>query len=206
MSGIVGRLCTAVIATSAIAIFATGCGSDVEPKAIAESSSTVADSTTTSASTTTSKIDGQEGTDAGGDVDIDVNIGDCVKIGGTTNDAEIDHAVCGSDESNYKVVAKAPTSDECASDIDQTYYETLLGQEQGAVCLDIDWVVGGCMDLGPGGLDDEPARIDCADSGSDVVQVIEILQGSTSIEDCGSEADSGFEHAERKFTVCTATL
>ena len=85
-----------------------------------------------------------------GDVDIDVSIGDCVKLGGTTTAAEIDNADCGSKDSNYKVVAKVPTSDLCASDVDSYYYETLAGDEQGAVCLDVDWVVGGCMDLGSG--------------------------------------------------------
>lgn len=199
MTGIVRRVCTAVIATSAIAVFTVGCGSDVEPKAVAESSSAAASATTTS-TTTTSKITGQEGADNGGDVDIDVAIGDCVKLGGTTTDAEIDNAVCGSTDSNYKVVAKVPTSDQCASDVDSYYYETLRGNEQGAVCLDVDWIVGGCMDLGSG--EDEPARIECGSSGSDVVKVVEIVQDSTSIEDCGSEAESGFEHAERKFTVC----
>ena len=205
MSGIVRRLCTAVIATSAIAAFTVGCGSDIEPKAIAESSSSVADSTTTSAAPTTSKITGQEGSDDGGDVDIDVSIGDCVKLGGTTTAAEIDNADCGSKDSNYKVVAKVPTSDLCASDVDSYYYETLAGDEQGAVCLDVDWVVGGCMDLGSGM--DEPARIECSDtSGTNVVEVVEILQNSTSIDECGSGADSGFEHPERKFTVCVAPL
>ena len=154
---------------------------------------------------TTSKITGQEGSDDGGDVDIDVSIGDCVKLGGTTTAAEIDNADCGSKDSNYKVVAKVPTSDLCASDVDSYYYETLAGDEQGAVCLDVDWVVGGCMDLGSGM--DEPARIECSDtSGTNVVEVVEILQNSTSIDECGSGADSGFEHPERKFTVCVATL
>lgn len=205
MSGIVRRLCTAVIATSAIAAFTVGCGSDVEPKAVAESSSAVSDSTTTSTSPTTpAKISGQEGPDAGGDVDIDVAIGDCVKLGGTTTNAEIDNAVCGSAESNYKVVAKVPSSDQCASDVDSYYYETLRGDEQGAVCLDVDWVIGGCMDLGSGM--DEPARIDCGATGTDVVKVVEILQNSTSIEECSSEAESGFEHAERQFTVCVTSL
>lgn len=209
MSGIVTRLCTAVIATSAIAIFTTGCGSDPEPRAIAESSSSAGSesATTTTATPSPTKINGQEGTDAGGDIDIDVSVGDCVKLGGTVDDAEIDNAVCGSAESNYKVIAKVPTSDQCPSDVDQYYYETLFGQEQGAVCLDVDWVVGGCMDLGPGDADSDPVRIECDDpTGEDVMQVTEILQGSTSVEDCGSESDSGFKYTERMFTVCTATI
>lgn len=208
MSGTVRRLCTALVATSVIAIFTAGCGSDIEPKAIAESTSgTTSDPITTSTSPTTTGINGQEGTDEGGNIDIDVTVGDCVKVGGTADNAEIDNAVCGSDDANYKVVAKVPNSDLCASDVDQYYYETLLGQEQGAVCLDIDWVVGGCMDLGSGSIDDDPTRIECDDlTGTDVVKVLEILQDSSSSDDCSSEADWGLGYSERDFTVCAVTM
>ncbi len=52
-------------------------------------------------------------------VDIDVEIGDCVRLGGTADAATIDEAVCGSDKSNYKVVGKAAKNAQCASDVDQ---------------------------------------------------------------------------------------
>lgn len=203
MSEIVRRLCAAVIATSAIAAFTVGCSSDIEPKAIAESSSVVTETTIP----TTSKINGQEGVDDGGDVDIDVAIGDCVELSGTAHDANIENAVCGSMESNYKVVSKAPTSDDCATDVDSAYYETFAGDEQGAVCLDIDWVVGGCIDMGTDSNDDQPVRIDCSSSGgTNPVRVVEILQNSSSYTDCSGEADSGLEYPERNFTVCIAEL
>ena len=96
---------------------------------------------TTSARPTTTK------TGAGGNIDFEAEVGDCVRLGGTTDDAEIDHADCGSAQSNYKIISKEASSTDCISDADSYYYETLDGVEQGALCLDVDWVVGGCMDL-----------------------------------------------------------
>ena len=71
-------------------------------------------------------------------------------------DANVAKAPCGSAPANYKVIGKAPTNAQCVSDADSYYYETLMGDEQGALCLDIDWVVGGCMEL----ADDQPTHIE----------------------------------------------
>jgi hypothetical protein len=86
--------------------------------------------------------------DSGGSVSVDVEVGACVTLGGTINAATADPAPCGSQESNFKVIAKKATSDECPTDADQTFYETLGGSELGALCLDIDWVEGDCFELG----------------------------------------------------------
>src|SRR5688500_13096360 len=48
-----------------------------------------------------------------GDVGFDAEIGDCVTLGGTTTDASIEAASCGSNESNYKVIGKAEQSSQC---------------------------------------------------------------------------------------------
>ncbi|MDV7357291.1 hypothetical protein R4282_30275 [Rhodococcus oxybenzonivorans] len=196
MAGLVRRVCTAVVALSATAVLVTGCGSEVTPTAVPESGA----SATTTESTTV--IDGQEGEDAGGDVDFEVAIGECVKLGGTITDAEIDKAACGSPESNYKVIAKAEQNSQCISDADSYYYETLGGVEQGAICLDVDWVIGGCMDVGG----EDPKRIECTDpTAVDGVKVTEIVQGATSVDSC-TTSSNGYEYPERKFVVCVDEL
>ncbi|WP_246007938.1 LppU family putative lipoprotein [Gordonia oryzae] len=81
----------------------------------------------------------------GGDVDFDAAIGACVYLSGTMMDAKIDHATCGQAPASYVVVAKSPTKEVCPSDVEQTYYLTQGGIQQGALCLDTDWVVGQCM-------------------------------------------------------------
>jgi hypothetical protein len=66
-----------------------------------------------------------------------------VAVGGSGDFASATPANCGSMEATHKVVGKAPKAEECISDVDAAYYETILGvAEAGALCLDIDWVLG----------------------------------------------------------------
>lgn len=151
-----------------------------------------------------STVPGQNGADDGGDVDFDANIGDCVTLSGTMMDAEIDHAACGAEPANYKVVAKAPTQDGCASDVDQTYYVTLGGVEQGALCLDIDWVEGQCMTIPSGS--DSPTHSPCTPGKADTVRVVKILSGTTDESGCPAEATSYYTYDERRLVTCVAEV
>ncbi|MGW0177652.1 LppU family putative lipoprotein [Rhodococcus sp. NPDC003322] len=147
-------------------------------------------------------IVGQDVGDGGGRTDFRAEVGDCVQLGGTVDAAEIDKATCGSADSNYKVIGKASKNAQCPSDADQVYYETFGSIEQGALCLDIDWVVGGCMSVPDG--DEEPFRVECTDpTASSVERVTEIVEGVTDVERC---SEGGFTHPEREFTVCTETV
>ncbi|MGW1737568.1 LppU family putative lipoprotein [Nocardia sp. NPDC001965] len=163
-----------------------------------------ADSTQGSPASPAVTVPGQNGADDGGDVDFDAAIGDCVTLSGTMTDAEIDHAQCGSENSNYKVVAKAPTQDGCASDVDQTYYVTLGGREQGALCLDIDWVEGQCMTVPSGS--DSPTHSPCTPGKPDTVRVLEILTGTTDESGCPAEATSYYTYDERQLVTCVAEV
>lgn len=183
-------LCTGVFVAGCAVLALTGC-SGTELSGSAE---------TTPATT----VPGQNGTDDGGDVDFDAEIGDCVELGGTMMDAEIDHAACGSPESNYKVVGKAPNKDACASDVDQTYYVTRGGEEQGALCLDIDWVVGQCLTI-PTGMD-EPSHSPCTPGTPDTVRVLAILPGTTDEAGCPADATSYYTYEERRLVTCVAEV
>ena len=100
-------------------------------------------------------------TDVGGDVDFEVEIGDCVKLGGTIDDAEIDHAECGSARVELQGDRQGRQQQPSASATPtRTTTRHSTAYEQGALCLDVDWVVGGCMDLSAA---EDPRRIDCAD-------------------------------------------
>ncbi|WP_431971422.1 LppU family putative lipoprotein [Nocardia sp. bgisy134] len=139
-------------------------------------------------------------TPTGGNTDFEASIGDCVTLGGTTTNATIAKASCGSRASNYKVIGKTPTSSGCPADRDNYYAETINGVQQGALCLDIDWVVGGCMDVGG----DDPKRIDCTERGTQGVRVTNIKTGATDASVCDSGI--GFEYSERRFVVCVEEL
>lgn len=181
-------------------MLAAGCSSSDAGTAVAADTTA---SSSSAAPTTTDNVSGQEGIDAGGSTDIDVEIGQCVKLGGTMTAAEIDNAECGSMESNYKVIAKAKENEQCPTDVNQTYYETLNGVEQGALCLDVDWVIDGCMSVPSTGMD-EPARVDCADpSATSVEKVTEIKTGTADPNDC---PEGGFAYEARQFVVCTTTM
>lgn len=121
---------------------------------------------------------------------VDVAAGECLSGFG---EKEVTEAACGSTESRYKVSAVGPAGTACPADGDtsHTIADTTL-------CLDIDWVVGSCMDVSG----DQPQRADCGPGG---VQVISILPDTNSVNACPS-ADSGFVYDQRHFVVCFAEL
>lgn len=178
---------------SSLALALLGCALLVLPACSTSESSTAEGSSTTTA------VPGQHGSDDGGDVDFDAAIGDCVELTGSMTKADIDHADCGSQKSNFKVVGKSPTKDGCASDVDQTYYVSLNGEEQGALCLDIDWVEGGCMTVPFVG---NPARSDCTPGQSNTVRVLKVLSGTADSAACPAEATRYYAYDERKLITC----
>lgn len=182
------------------AVLLSGCAAEVSGTAVAISGASIPTTTTTPPRTTTGSP--TPDIDEGGSVDIDVEIGQCVELGGTVENATVANATCGSPQSNYVVFAKTPTSAECPPDADQYYYETYFDIEQGALCLDIDWIVGGCMDL----VGEFAQRVDCATPGADTRRVVTILQGTTSVDDCPDPALYGFEKDSRNFVVCVEKL
>ncbi|WP_459548659.1 LppU family putative lipoprotein [Nocardia sp. X0981] len=198
-----------IAAVAALAV--TGCSSTIEGRAqpVMETGTVDAvdvtgtpgpgDSTRTSTSSAPTTTEADEG-----GISFDAEIGDCVTLGGTTTDASIEAASCGSNESNYKVIGKAAQSTQCVSDADNYYAESRNGIEMGALCLDIDWVVGGCMDVG-GGITG-PERIACTETGAvDGVKVVAIEENADDVSSCGA-GSSGYVYSERRFVVCVEEL
>lgn len=198
---ILRRAAGAAVAAIAAVSMLGACAGDVEFRAVPEVGTT-ADSATTGASAapTTTRPAVATTTEASSSValDIEVAVGECVDLGGTTDDATIDNATCGSPAANYKVVDIVESSDECGADIDQTYFESFGGVEVGALCLDIDWQVGDCMDLGG----EDPERIDCAETALQGEKVTEILTDTADVDDCAISS-GGYVYAERRFVVCS---
>jgi len=192
----------AAVLAALFGLLLSACGSEVEGTATpaagglidAQTTTGTAGTTTTRPTTTTTT------TGSAGSIDFDAEVGECVHLGGTTDDAEIDLADCGSAQSNYKIISKEASNSDCISDADSYYYETLDGVEQGALCLDVDWVVGGCMDLSG----EDPRRIECTAPTTDGVRVVEIQQNKTDVNDCPSSG--GFVYDVRRFVVCTEDL
>ncbi|MGB3372213.1 MAG: hypothetical protein WBA81_16450 [Rhodococcus sp. (in: high G+C Gram-positive bacteria)] len=138
--------------------------------------------------------------DLGGNLGIDVEVGDCILASGTLDDAAALPAPCGTPASNYRVIGKAPTNAECVSDADTYYYEELvIGGEQGALCLDVDWVIGDCMDVSG----EMAQRVPCEGGTAARERATEIVLDAVDADSC---PDGGYAHPERKFTVCTETL
>jgi hypothetical protein len=131
----------------------------------------------------------------------ELRVGDCLKMGGTPDRPEATRVECGSPESNFKVVATVENSDQCPTDVDSYYsLRSAFSDSAETVCMDVDWVVGGCMSIDPDN-DKDPLRVDCNDTSVPHRQrATEILQDVANADQCGSGV--GYPYDERDFTVC----
>nr|WP_260765108.1 hypothetical protein [Mycobacterium sp. SMC-4] len=116
---------------------------------------------------------------------------------------------CGSAESNYTVVAvlsgQGSDTPDCPADVDSYYsLQTAFSDQNTTICLDVDWVVGGCMSIDPDNGRD-PYRVGCDDTSAPVRQrATAIMQGVASVDQC--ESGLGYAYVERDFTVCVEDL
>lgn len=122
-----------------------------------------------------------------------IEVGECVDLTGADT-GSITKVACGGPDSSYMVVGKTEQGGRCPADADRTHDVDKL-----TLCLDIDWVVGGCLNVSG----DEPQRVDCATGPG--VEVLAILRDTTTAENCRS-ADRAFVYEERRFVVCFADL
>ncbi|CAN5823373.1 hypothetical protein BH09ACT7_BH09ACT7_49190 [soil metagenome] len=131
----------------------------------------------------------------------DLAVGDCLKVGGAVDRPEATKVACGSTESNFKVVSTVADSEQCPTDVDSYYSQhSTFSDESTTVCMDIDWVVGGCMSVDPE-HDSDPVRVDCADNSKPNRQrATQILTGVAIVDECASGL--GYAYDEREFTVC----
>jgi hypothetical protein len=188
------RVAVALATATAVAVLGA-CSSDVTGTAVPDADA-IADTTTPAPIPSTTRSAAPSTPDV--DLEVDVRPGDCIALGGTVEDATIDYADCGSSTANYEVVNVVETTAECPSDVDMTYYESFGGVEVGALCLDIDWQIGDCMDLGG----EDPQRIDCSETAIAGEKATEILPDTTDVNDCAI-SEGGFVYNEREFVVCT---
>ncbi|NEW38412.1 hypothetical protein GV794_00515 [Nocardia cyriacigeorgica] len=200
-------LAACAVAATLVVPFAAGCSNSISgtaQPALDNAVSTTSSPESSSDSEPTSTRTPRSTTSTaptGGTTSFEAEIGDCVTLGGTTTDAEIDKASCGSRAANYKVIGKVAKRSECVTDADSYYAETVNGVEQGALCLDIDWVVGGCMDVGG----EDPKRVDCTEATIDGVKVLSIEKDADDANACG-DGGSGYVYPERRFVVCVEEL
>lgn len=117
---------------------------------------------------------------------VEVAAGECLSAMG---DKDVTKASCGSSDSRYKVASTGPAGTTCPADSDSSH---TIGET--TMCLDIDWVVGSCVDVSS----DQPQRTECGPGG---VQVISILPDTVNVNACPS-ADRGFVYDQRRFVVC----
>lgn len=138
----------------------------------------------------------------------DYRVGDCVKLTGSPDRPAAAAAECGSAESNFRVVASVDDRERCPSDVDSSF--SAIDPIDGAgktLCLDIDWVVGGCMSIDPGHVLD-PVRVDCNDMSvanrQRATQILKDLDGPVSVDQCATGL--GYAYPQRRFAVCVEDL
>jgi len=131
----------------------------------------------------------------------DIRAGDCLKVGGPPDRPETARVQCGSPESNFRVVDAVQNTDDCPTDVD-TYYSThsSFSGSGSTICMDVDWVVGGCMSVDPENGRD-PVRVDCADrSVPNRQRATQIIAKVANVDQCAT--GTGYAYDERQFTVC----
>jgi hypothetical protein len=190
-----------LIGVAAAAVLLAGCSSNETGTATTASSTTASGS---SESTASESADPTSSTpEESGEInEIDAEVGDCVNLTGTMLDAEIAPATCGSVDSHYTIVAKVADENSCPSDVDQTYYEELNGATTGVLCLDIDWVVGKCFEMGTG--TDSTVQVPC--TGTTGERILAVLPNTVDETNCPEETETYYTYDERKKVVCTVAL
>ncbi|WP_306360303.1 hypothetical protein [Nocardia sp. CC227C] len=133
-----------------------------------------------------------------GSPELQLTVGDCVAVGGP--DSGLAKTACGSGTSAYTVTHLATDGAPCPGDIDRSHRRTLPDGEHDALCLDIAWVPGTCMDLSG----DTATPVDCTAAAPGRVRVVEIKRDTTDVNAC-SAGDQGFVYAERRYVVCVAS-
>ncbi|KAA8962556.1 hypothetical protein [Mycobacterium sp.] len=141
----------------------------------------------------------------------DLKVGDCLRLGGTSDRPEATKAPCGSRASNFRVVATVKGQadrEQCPADVDYTYsMRNGFTDASNTVCLDIDWVVGGCMNVDPHNTTD-PVRVDCNDRSAPhrqrAIQILRNLSDPVGVDQCAS--GMGYAYAQRRFAVCVEDL
>jgi hypothetical protein len=138
-----------------------------------------------------------------------LRVGDCLRVGGTAERPQATKVACGSSASNFKVVATvAGEADrgQCPADVDSSYSMRNVFSNNTA-CLDIDWVVGGCMSVDPDNNTD-PVRVDCSDRSvphrQRATEILNDLKNPVSADLCASGV--GYAYAERRFVVCVEDI
>jgi hypothetical protein len=131
----------------------------------------------------------------------DMQVGDCLKVGGPPDRPETTKVQCGSPESNFRVVGTVQTTDQCPMDVDSYYsMRSSFSGSGSTICMDIDWVVGGCMSIDPDN-DRDPIRVECNDASAPNRQrATQIMQKVANVDQCATGL--GYAYDERQFTVC----
>jgi hypothetical protein len=194
-------LAVPLIGVTAAVVLLVGCSSDETGTA------TTASNATASASSESAPSDSADPTSStpeeSGEInEIDAEVGDCVNLTGTMLDAEIAPATCGSVDSHYVIVAKVADEASCPGDIDQSYYEELNGDTTGVLCLDIDWVVDKCFEIGTG--TDSTVQVPC--TGTTGERILAVLPNTVDETNCPEETETYYTYDERKKVVCTVAL
>ncbi|MCV7261303.1 LppU family putative lipoprotein [Mycobacterium shimoidei] len=138
----------------------------------------------------------------------DLKVGDCLKLGGTADRPEATKVACGSRLSNFKVAARVAERSQCPRDVDSSYsMRNAFSDSSNTACLDIDWVVGGCMSVDPANNSD-PVRVDCNDKSvphrQRATQILHNLTDPVGVDQCASGV--GYAYSERRFAVCVEDM
>lgn len=130
-----------------------------------------------------------------------VQVGQCVKVAGTTNDPKVDITDCGSIDANYKVVEREDKSTApCPDSNDASVWETGSGGYN--LCLQLNVQQGDCLNK----ESDNTTKVLC-DSSDVTYKVTDVLTGTTSDSGCSNSAGKYLTYAKPDpMVVCLSSV
>lgn len=117
-----------------------------------------------------------------------VQVGQCVKLSGTSTDPKFNITSCDSMEANYKVVDNQNGST-CADEADASAWQT--GKYSYHLCLQLNAKQGDCIHNGT----DYHTKVDCSSSDADV-KIADVLNGATDENGCPDSATKYLKYSK----------
>lgn len=127
-------------------------------------------------------------------------IGACVNLSGKTSAAVFNLTNCDSPDSNYRIIQRVATPNDCVKDADRRYYNLGDDGTEWTACMDLAWRADSCLSVQKVAV----RRVSCNDTNAENKQKpVQLISSTETVNDCAS--GSGFAHPVRRFTVCTET-
>ncbi|WP_420872459.1 LppU/SCO3897 family protein [Mycobacteroides salmoniphilum] len=127
-------------------------------------------------------------------------VGACASLSGKTSAATFKLTDCDNPDSNYRIIQRVATPNDCVKDADRRYYNLGDDGTEWTACMDLAWRADSCLSVQKVAV----RRVSCNDTTAENRQKpVRVISNVETVNDCQSGV--GFAHPVRRFTICTET-